>query len=101
MEMEKMHIVPVKYKTTDLFGDLVELIRLRVEKKNLEFCFNIDPQLPSVLLGDEKRLKQIFLNLLDNAVKYTQEGSITFGVEAEEYEKGKVYLKVTVADTGI
>ena len=101
MEMEKMHIVPVKYKTTDLLGDLVELMRLRVEKKNLEFFLNIDPELPSVLRGDEKRLKQIFLNLLDNAVKYTQEGSITFGVQAEEYEKGKVYLKVTVADTGI
>ena len=101
MEMEKMHIVPVKYKTKDLFGDLVELIRLRVERKNLELYVNIDPLLPSVLLGDEKRLKQIFLNLLDNAVKYTQEGSITFGVQAEEYENRKIYLKVTVADTGI
>ena len=101
MEMEKMHIVPVRYKTTDLFGELVELIRLRMEKKHLELNLDIDPNLPSVLLGDEKRLKQIFLNLLDNAVKYTQEGSITFGVQSEEYEKGKIYLKVTVADTGI
>lgn len=101
MEMEKMHIVPVKYKTKDLFGDLIELIRLRVERKNLELFPDIDPNLPTVLLGDEKRLKQIFLNLLDNAVKYTQKGSITFGVQAEEYEKGKIYLKVTVADTGI
>lgn len=101
MEMDKMHIVPVKYKTTDLFGELVELIRLRVEKKNLELSVDIDPCLPSVLLGDEKRLKQIFLNLLDNAVKYTQKGSVTFGVQSEEYEKGKIYLKVTVADTGI
>ena len=101
MEMEKMHIVPVKYKTRDLFGDLIELIRLRVERKKLELSLNIDENLPSVLLGDEKRLKQIFLNLLDNAVKYTQEGSITFGVQAEEYEQGKIYLKVTVADTGI
>ena len=101
MEMEKMHIVPAKYKTKELFGDLIELIRLRIERKNLELYVDIDPDLPRVLLGDEKRLKQIFLNLLDNAVKYTQEGSITFGVKAEEYEKGKVYLKVTVADTGI
>ena len=101
MEMEKMHIVPVRYKTVDLFGDLVELIRLRMEKKHLELHLDIDPNLPSVLMGDEKRLKQIFLNLLDNAVKYTQEGSITFGVQAEAYEKDKIYLKVTVADTGI
>ena len=101
MEMEKMHIIPVKYKIKDLLGDLVELVRLRVERKNLELYLDIDPNLPAVLLGDEKRLKQIFLNLLDNAVKYTQEGSITFGVQAEEQEPGKIYLKVTVADTGI
>ena len=101
MEMDKMHIVPVKYNTVNLFGDLIELIRLRIEKKNLELNLDISPQLPSVLFGDEIRLKQIFLNLLDNAVKYTKEGSVTFGVQAEEYEKGKIYLKVTVADTGI
>ncbi len=101
MEMDKMHIVPVKYNTVHLFGDLIELIRLRMEKKNLEFNLNISPKLPTVLYGDEIRLKQIFLNLLDNAVKYTQEGSITFDVQSEMYEKGKIYLKVTVADTGI
>lgn len=101
MELDKMHIVPGRYKPVELIGDLVELIRLRMEKKNLELHLDIDPNLPSVLLGDEKRLKQIFLNLLDNAVKYTQEGSITFGVQAEEYESGKIYMKVTVADTGI
>ena len=101
MEMEKMNLVPIQYKTIDLFGDLVELVRLRVNKKKLEFVVDIDPNLPSVLLGDEKRLKQIFLNILDNAIKYTNEGSITFSVQGEEYEKGHVYLKVKIADTGI
>lgn len=101
MEMEKMHIVPVRYKSVELFGDLVELVRVRMSKKNLELCLDIDPNLPAVLFGDERRLKQIFLNLLDNAVKYTQEGSITFMVQSEEYESGKIYLKVKIADTGI
>ena len=101
MELEKMHIVPVPYKTVDLFGDLVELIRLRVSKKKLDLILDIDPNLPSKLFGDEKRLKQIFLNLLDNAVKYTQQGSVTFSVQSEEHEEGKIYLKVKIADTGI
>lgn len=101
MEMDKMHIVPIPYKTVDLFGDLVELIRLRVSKKNLELNLDIDSNMPSQLLGDEKRLKQVFLNLLDNAVKYTQEGSVTFAVHSEKSAEGKVYLKVKVADTGI
>ena len=101
MEMEKMNIVPVQYKTVDLFGDLVELVRLRMNKKNLELILDIDPHLPSKLLGDEKRLKQIFLNLLDNAVKYTPEGSVTFSVQSEEGKKGTIYLKVKIADTGI
>ncbi len=101
MELDKMHIVPIPYKTVELFGDLVELIRLRMNKKNLELNLDIDPNLPSVLLGDEKRLKQIFLNLLDNAVKYTQEGSVTFMVQSEEYKEGSIYLKVKIADTGM
>lgn len=101
MELEKMHIVPVQYNTVDLISDLVELIRLRVQKKNLELILDMDPELPAKLFGDEKRLKQVLLNLLDNAVKYTQEGSITFVVHSEESEEGKIYLKVKVADTGI
>ena len=101
MELDKMHIVPVQYKTIDLLGDLVELVRLRMNKKNLELILDIDPNLPSRLLGDEKRLKQVFLNLLDNAVKYTQEGSVTFMVQSEEHTDGSIYLKAKIADTGI
>lgn len=101
MELDKMHIVPVPYKTIDLFGDLVELVRLRVSKKQLQLNLDIDPGMPTRLLGDEKRLKQIFLNLLDNAVKYTQEGSITFNVQSEENGDGTVFLKVKIADTGM
>lgn len=77
MEMEKMKIVPVQYKPADMFVDLVNLIRIQRERKNLELYLDIDSKLPAVLMGDEKRLKQILLNILDNAVKYTDEGSIS------------------------
>lgn len=101
MEMKKMKIIPVEYKTVDLFGDLAELVRARMEKKKLELYLEIDSNLPSVLFGDDKRLKQVFLNILDNAVKYTEEGSVTFSVHGERVDDGNVMLKVKVADTGI
>ncbi len=101
MELRKMKIMPVKYETTALFGELVEMIRVQADKKNLDLYVDIDRNLPSVLMGDEKRLKQIFLNLLDNAVKYTQEGSVTMSARAEESNDGEIVLKVNVADTGI
>lgn len=101
MEMQKMKIVPVEYKTTELVESLTEMIRLRMAKKNLEFSVDIDPTLPTVLYGDEKRLQQILLNLLDNAVKYTVEGGVTFSIQREDAGNGEIILKMKVSDTGI
>ncbi len=101
MEMKKMRVVPVEYRTEVLFSELIELIRIQMEKKKLELYVDIDKNLPSVLLGDEKRIKQVLLNILDNAVKYTLEGSVTLSVAGEQTKDGEVLLKVEVADTGI
>ncbi len=101
VEMNKMKIIPVRYQTAKLFEELVELIRVQTEKKQLDFLLDIDPNLPSVLWGDEKRLKQVLLNILDNAVKYTEEGSVTMSAQGEEGEKGELTLKIKIADTGI
>ena len=101
MEMDKMAIVPVKYQVKELMGNLVDLIRVQSDKKGLELILDIDKNLPSVLVGDEKRLKQILINILDNAVKYTQEGSITLSVVGEEYGNNEILLRIKIADTGI
>ena len=101
IEMKKMRVVPVEYRMENLLGDLVELIRVQVEKKQLELRLDIDKNLPSVLRGDEKRLKQVLLNILDNAVKYTPEGLVTMSARGEETEDGRILLKVQIADTGI
>ena len=101
MEMDKMHIVPVKYKLKTLVEDLTDLIWVQMEKKKLDFKLDIDPGLPSELFGDEKRIRQILLNLLDNAVKYTEEGSVTLSVQGEESNGDEVTLKIKVADTGM
>ena len=101
MEMNKMKIIPMQYRTEAMFGELVDLIQVQTQKKKLEFITNMDRTMPTVLVGDEKRLKQILLNVLDNAVKYTEEGSVTMNVQWEEAEQDEIILKVSVADTGI
>lgn len=101
VEMNKMKIIPVQYKTEDLISDLVEMVRVQLDKKKLEFYLDVDKNLPTVLLGDEKRLKQVLLNILDNAVKYTEAGSVTMAVQGEKTGNGEILLKVKIADTGI
>lgn len=101
MEMGRMKIIPVEYRTQELFGELVELVRFQMEKKGLEFYVDIDKSLPAVLQGDEKRIKQIILNILDNARKYTHKGSVILTVQSENDEDGYILLKIKVADTGV
>lgn len=101
METQKMKIIPDNYNTAEMFLELAELVKFRMEKKGLEFYLDIDKDLPSELYGDEKRIKQIILNLLDNAAKYTEEGSVILSATGEKQDDGSVILKVKVADTGI
>lgn len=101
MEIKRMEIFPVEYRTAELFQELVDMTRISIQEKKLEFLIDIDENLPAVLLGDEKRIKQIFLNILTNAVKYTQEGSVTLSAHGEMLEEGQFCLKVSVSDTGI
>lgn len=101
IESERMAIVPVPYRTEEIFGDVVDLLQIRVKEKNLDFYINIDSSLPSEMLGDEVRIKQVLTNLLTNAVKYTPEGSVTLSAQGEIVEDGVERLKISVSDTGI
>ncbi len=101
IESDRMVIVPAAYQTKNLFTDAVDLLQIRMREKNLEFLVDIDSSLPSVLVGDEVRIKQILVNLLTNAVKYTQKGSVTLEVRGEPGEEGMERLTMSVSDTGI
>lgn len=101
IESERMAIVPVTYRTKELFDDVVSLLQVRMSEKDLAFYINIDSELPSALLGDEIRIKQVLINLLTNAAKYTQQGSVTLSVQGEKAAEGVERLKISVMDTGI
>lgn len=101
MEMKKMEIVPLEYKTEELFSGLINMIKVRLDEKKLDFRVDIDENLPSVLLGDMKRVAQVLLNILTNAAKYTQEGSVTLTVRMEKAKEDEISLIAAVSDTGI
>jgi signal transduction histidine kinase/CheY-like chemotaxis protein/HPt (histidine-containing phosphotransfer) domain-containing protein len=100
IETEKMDIIPVEYMVSSIVNDLVNMIDPRVEKKGLKLKVEVNPNMPDRLLGDDVRIKQIITNLLTNAVKYTEKGTIIFSVDYRKMQEG-ILLLVKVKDTGI
>ena len=101
IESGKMNIVPVEYETSAVITDLWNMMYIRAKEKNLEIRFILDENMPSVLFGDDVRIKQIAVNLLTNAVKYTPEGSIELRMSFVKTEEGGFLLKLAVQDTGL
>lgn len=101
VEEGKMEIIPVQYALSSLVNDLLNMIRDRAAKKGLAFHVNVCEQIPHLLCGDEIRIRQCVLNLLTNAVKYTEKGSVTLDVTFEKKDEGHIRLGFSVEDTGI
>jgi signal transduction histidine kinase/CheY-like chemotaxis protein len=103
IEAGKMDIINVDYSFVSMLNDLVNMVQKKSEDKGLIFKLNIDGEIPSMLNGDEIRIKQVITNILTNAVKYTQEGTVTFSVGYEKIpdKRDTIILKISVADTGI
>ena len=100
IEANKLEIINKEYDVHSMLDELVSLTKARIGNRDLILNVNIDKALPSVLYGDNTRLKQIILNLLTNAVKYTKEGSINFTVSTV-VKDNICRLIISVEDTGI
>ncbi len=99
IEANKIEIINKEYDTKKMFDELVKLTQVRILEKPIEFIIKIDETLPRVLYGDSTRVKQIILNLLTNAAKYTDKGEILFS--AQSVIKDDVCrMIVSVEDTG-
>lgn len=100
-----MDIILSDYSLSSLLNDIVVMIQERVSRTGLELRLDIDNELPDVLYGDEVRMKQIIVNLMTNAVKYTNEGWIELGVRkqnvSEYLDEENILLDIRVSDTGV
>ncbi|MBE5859498.1 MAG: response regulator [Butyrivibrio sp.] len=101
IESGKMHVVEQDYDVKDFLQSIVTMIRVRSEQKRLYFKLDIDEKLPAKLCGDVGKIKQIVVNLLTNAVKYTEHGGFTLTVRMLSSNEDSCKLYFSVKDTGI
>ncbi|WP_236505472.1 hybrid sensor histidine kinase/response regulator [Tychonema sp. BBK16] len=87
IEADKLELHPTSFHFSSFLQGVAEICNIRAEQKHIAFNFAIDPQLPVGVKADEKRLRQVLINLIGNAIKFTDKGSVTFKVEVIEYQK--------------
>lgn len=88
------------FEINTLVDEISELLHYKIEGKGLQFIKTIDPEIPEFLYGDQVRLKQILINLLNNSIRHTREGEIRLNIELLNYENKQAVLKFSVIDTG-
>ena len=98
IESGKMELLPVEYNFSSVMNDIVNMTMKKAKDKGLDYVLDVSEDIPSVMLGDEIRVRQVMLNLINNAIKYTHEGSVTVSVS---YDNPGEMLWVVVKDTGI
>ncbi|MCL2218789.1 MAG: ATP-binding protein [Chitinispirillia bacterium] len=100
IESGKMEITATDYLFTSMINDVANIVKIKADEANLEFKVNIDNKIPKALIGDEMRIRQIMLNILNNAVKYTSKGTVSLTVRCTNTDNETVNLAISVADSG-
>ncbi len=101
IESGKAELVMDSYFTNNFFNDIMAIITSQAEKKGLEFIMKVDKSIPKTLYGDKIRLRGILINILNNAIKYTQKGSVTFIASINKQDDKNISLRFVIKDTGI
>lgn len=100
IESGKMDISNEEYEPMSLVNDMVNIVMTRIGNKGIEFTLDVNPDLPYMLYGDSIRIKQVMINLANNAVKFTREGNVHLKVDFQRTQEDAVELQVAISDTG-
>lgn len=101
VEAGKMSLNEDKYSLAKVLDETTKIVYIPASQKGLQLKMDFDENLPSVLLGDEGKIRQILINILNNSIKFTKQGYVELAVNGDKVENGVFILKVTVSDTGI
>ena len=101
IESGELMIHSAEYSLSSLLNDVINAVRTRVASTKLRFAVNLDSNLPNCLVGDEARIRQVLMNVLGNAVKYTEKGHVFLRVNGERENENTVWLKIEVEDSGM
>jgi signal transduction histidine kinase/DNA-binding response OmpR family regulator len=101
IEAGKLSLDPQPFNLHDMLSETLKFLSLRAHQKGLELALDLDPAVPRQVVGDAGRLRQIIVNLLGNAIKFTESGEVVLSVKPEAEETGSCTLHFTVRDTGI
>lgn len=101
LETGSMEILESDYRAASFLSDIVSMVWQQAREKGLDFRVEVDPELPTVLHGDEVRIRQVLLNIISNAIKYTREGSVVFSAAGRTDGEGTFWTVFDVSDTGI
>ncbi|KMQ51003.1 two-component hybrid sensor and regulator [Chitinispirillum alkaliphilum] len=101
IEAGKVNLEFLEFRFKDIIPDIFKLMDHRTRSKNLSLNYTIHPSVPEIVIGDPIKLRQILLNLISNAVKFTPKGSITLNITPKEHTKEKLVLHFSICDTGI
>ncbi len=101
IEAGKMNLEAIAFDLIDCVEDALKMLALRADEKGLELLCDLRPNLPEMVRGDSARLRQIIVNLVSNAIKFTDNGEVVLKAELESREQAELTIRFTVSDTGI
>ena len=101
IEAGKMQFEALSFKLRDVLQEAVRVLAVSAHKKGLELIADIRPEVPRRVVGDPTRLRQVVINLLGNAIKFTEQGEVALTVDVEQATENSIFLRFSVRDTGI